>query len=428
MKNFFKVLPLSTGSYRGWLLFLLFLFSCSGFNKLSNQNLAEWYDPDDNYLHPRFVVFHENNDTSVLYVEVPSFELLFKKDSDGEQTSELRITWSLFSSYDSKQMIDSSSVLYKNNNPSDESYLIYSMSFKTPGLLNYVLKVEVKDIFRNQSAITFVPVEKANRQSTQWFMLISEGVKIPLFRNHVEANETFNIYSNDTTVRKMFVRGYFRDFPLAAPPFAQNVPVKFNYAADSIFLTEVSPSTEIKLDKKGYYHFQYDTTIKQGFTVFRFDEDFPKVTDAFQLLEALRYVTTKEEYEKLLLSHDKKAAIDNYWSELAGNRDRAKILIRKYYTRVQDANKLFTSYLEGWKTDRGMIYTIFGPPSSVFRTSESEDWTYGNFNNVNSLTFTFEKIFNPFSNNDYILRRSDFYEDSWYRAVDRWREGVVIND
>ena len=36
----------------------------------------------------------------------------------------------------------------------------------------------------------------------------------------------------------------------------------------------------ILLDKPGIYHFQYDTLIKEGLTLFRFEEDFPRLTSA----------------------------------------------------------------------------------------------------------------------------------------------------
>ena len=33
-------------------------------------------------------------------------------------------------------------------------------------------------------------------------------------------------------------------------------------------------------------------------------------------------------------------------------------LIKTYYSKVEKANEMFTSHLEGWKTDRGMISII----------------------------------------------------------------------
>ncbi|CUS97606.1 GWxTD domain-containing protein [Candidatus Kryptonium thompsonii] len=41
--------------------------------------------------------------------------------------------------------------------------------------------------------------------------------------------------------------------------------------------------------------------------------------------------------------------------------------MEEYYSRVKYANEHFGHYLEGWKTDMGMVYIIFGPPSSVDR-------------------------------------------------------------
>jgi hypothetical protein len=42
-----------------------------------------------------------------------------------------------------------------------------------------------------------------------------------------------------------------------------------------------------------------------------------------------------------------------------------------------------------------------------------------------ALSFTFVKLDNPFSDNDYALQRSANYRNLWYNAVDLWREGRV---
>jgi len=101
----------------------------------------------------------------------------------------------------------------------------------------------------------------------------------------------------------------------------------------------------------------------------------------------------------------------------------AKEIIRKYDKRVQDGNAYFTSYVEGWKTDRGMIYLIYGAPNVIYKTANSETWTYGEENNINSLTYVFSKVNNPFTDNDYSLDRSPNYKQAWYSAVDIWRQG-----
>ena len=122
---------------------------------------------------------------------------------------------------------------------------------------------------------------------------------------------------------------------------------------------------------------------------------------------------------------NKKDAIDNSWLKITGNPDRGKSIIKKYYSRVQSANKHFASYIDGWKTDRGMIYIVYGPPDVVYRGSAMESWTYGEEGNLISLNFTFLKTPNPISDNDFVLDRSPIYKNSWYLAVDAWRQGII---
>jgi hypothetical protein len=56
--------------------------------------------------------------------------------------------------------------------------------------------------------------------------------------------------------------------------------------------------------------------------------------------------------------------------------------MEEYYARVAYANRNFKQYMEGWKTDRGMVLIRFGSPQNVERhpfNSESkpyEIWYY----------------------------------------------------
>jgi GWxTD domain-containing protein len=57
-------------------------------------------------------------------------------------------------------------------------------------------------------------------------------------------------------------------------------------------------------------------------------------------------------------------------------------LMEEYYSRVAYANKHFGHYVEGWKTDMGMVYIIFGAPMNIERhpfdinAKPYEVWTY----------------------------------------------------
>lgn len=60
-------------------VFISMVISCNPSNKISNQNAAALYNPENNLLHPQFVVYHFSSDSSRLFVKVSLPELLHKK-------------------------------------------------------------------------------------------------------------------------------------------------------------------------------------------------------------------------------------------------------------------------------------------------------------------------------------------------------------
>ena len=91
------------------------------------------------------------------------------------------------------------------------------------------------------------------------------------------------------------------------------------------------------------------------------------------------------------------------------------------------ANTYFTSYTEGWKTDRGLIYIIFGLPVTIYKAENIERWIYGTSQSNKTLVFNFMRQENPFTANDYVLSREEMYKISWTQAVDTWRNGRVYS-
>jgi GWxTD domain-containing protein len=225
--------------------------------------------------------------------------------------------------------------------------------------------------------------------------------------------------------RNLFIKQYNRDFSLSSPPFTAGSQSMFNYKPDIYNYNKFNDKgkVEIKVPDSGFAVYQIDTSSNIGYSVFNFDEYFPKVRTTDMMIRSIRYICSSAEYKKLLNSDFPKSAIDNFWLSRTGSKDRAREIIRRYYNRVENANIHFNSYKEGWKTDRGMISIIFGDPGLINKYKDSEIWIYGDKNNLNSLTFRFTKEDNPFSDNDYRLIRSVSYKSHWYKAVDSWRSG-----
>ncbi|MFH1321611.1 MAG: GWxTD domain-containing protein [Bacteroidota bacterium] len=436
------------------ILTILLLPCCFTPSKISNQNLSYLYWKESNMLHPEFTVFHISDSISRLYCAINSKELLYSKESDtSEFTAVYVISYNLYPSFESIEILDSASAKFNSTDhripvqsgedrssgkagKKDKSLaasihrgkrIIQHIDFKAALQKTYLLEARVLDVKRNQTSTVFINVDKRSIYSRQNFIVESKKNGSPIFRNYLKSYNTFTIRSNDNDISKLFMSYYSQDFNIAHPPFSVQDQNSLRLKPDSTFSIQLRGSTKtaLKLQKRGIYHFQTDSIIRDGLTLFKYYDDFPKVTSPEHLIEPLCYITTKQEYQELILHKNKKLAVDDFWLKITGNPDRGKKIIHEFYNRIQDANKYFSSYLEGWKTDRGMIYIIYGLPDVVYKTSSYENWVYGEEGNQMSLNFTFTKVRNPLTDNDYSLNRSLIYKNSWYMAVDAWRQGII---
>lgn len=416
-----------------FLFVMLRVSSCASKGKgksASNQNLSNIYKSAQDILHPKFAVFHWSNTISQLHFKINSKELLYSKQTGSENFSaRINIHYRLISSYETKDIIDSATVYVTDAYSKFPKDITGKIDFNATFTNSYLLQVELTDLNRNVTARSFINVDKLDHSTRQNFLVLSQETKTPLFRDEIGRNEKFLIkYRRDGT--RFFVRYYHRAFPLPYPPYSASNMIPFEYKADSLFsiLPPDNDTTGFIFSKPGFYHIQADTNSKDGFTLFRFDDDFPYVKKQKDLLEPLRYITSKQEYDAMASYKNLKTAVDSFWVFAGGGTDRARELVKKFYNRVQRSNEYFSSYIEGWKTDRGLIYIVYGPPNIVYKNSDSENWVYGEENNFNSLTFTFLKVINPFTDNDFRLDRSQVFKTSWYNSVEMWRQGRVAGD
>lgn len=108
-----------------------------------------------------------------------------------------------------------------------------------------------------------------------------------------------------------------------------------------------------------------------------------------QWLDEVNYIITSEE-RKIFLElpdSDRETFKEEFWlrrdPDLGTEENEFKM---EYYDRIDQANELFFSEgREGYKTDRGKIYILFGPPTDKLTQPETLDglcqeiWYYGNF-------------------------------------------------
>lgn len=149
---------------------------------------------------------------------------------------------------------------------------------------------------------------------------------------------------------------------------------------------------------------------------------YPNVTTVADMLEPMKLICTGREYELIDSSSNTKKSVDAFWLGLSKNEKNAKEQIRVFYSRVALSNMLFASSDEGWRTDRGMIYIMLGPPTVVNITPTSEEWSYGS--GQQSMVFTFENYSGL--RNDFSLLRSNTYQSIWQQVLATWRSGKIF--
>ncbi len=404
----------------------LIAFSCATQQNLQQVNLSHVYQEQGVVLKPLFRVYHESQMQSRVFFEASSDQLLYIKEADKEMYhAQVGVRFALYTDFARTAVIDSGSRVIDFVKTSTKTEILlgeFELNFgKRSADEMYLLEVKLIDRNRNLSYIDLIPIDRSDVQTRQAFLLTTPKNRV-VFQNHYPINVPFFL-KHSTNPATYIVRYYDRDFPIATTPYSKNVETKFRYKADSTF--RVNASDTLVLRKHGFYHFQLNEDTKNGFTIFSFYQEFPLITRKKHLGQPLRYITTQEEFNKIMSTDDQKMKleVDKFWLENARSVDRGKLLVSAYYNRVEAANMFFTSYLEGWKTDRGILYVILGPPSQVTRNQFQEIWVYGDPNSSLNYVYTFTRVKNPFCNNDYALNRSSSYRYGWSQAIDSWRKG-----
>jgi len=126
-------------------------------------------------------------------------------------------------------------------------------------------------------------------------------------------------------------------------------------------------------------------TTSRNFTV-RWSDIPASITDLKKAVEQMRYIAPPAEFDRMREAEpeeEMRKQFVEFWSKRDPDPSTEKNeLMEEYYHRVEYANKNFGHYMDGWKTDRGMIYIRFGSPDNVERhpfdmnTKPYEIWYY----------------------------------------------------
>jgi GWxTD domain-containing protein len=244
------------------------------------------------------------------------------------------------------------------------------------------------------------------------------------YYNFVDSVETYRIQSKKLAGYDISIE-YYKPFDdIVVPPYFSLKSSDEIIMPDSVFSYRIGDS--ISFTRIGAYVLKPSSQNAGVLCLINYGQSFPEVSILSDMLEPIQLISTSKDFEKIKEAENLKIAIDSYWLGLSNNQKFAREQIRVFYNRVSLANRFFSDYRPGWKTDRGMLYIVLGPPTIVNISARGEEWFYGENPEVAGILFQFEKRSNVYSAYEYRMFRDELYQTIWSQAIATWRNGRVF--
>ncbi len=267
-----------------------------------------------------------------------------------------------------------------------------------------------------------IPLIKGYNFSSDGLIFYNEDGETPYLDDFASIQQTLSLKSVNEYTRPVFCFYYSHYFDEALPPMVEeDTRAGKDLVIDSVFM--VSLNQPLTFTKEGLYFFQKDSSSSDGLAIRVQDSFFPLVKTIDQILAPLIYISTRTETDRIRNSPNPRQAFEEYWINMVKIPNLATSSVRQYYERVEAANYLFTTFKEGWKTDMGLIYIVFGPPNDVYKSEEIVDWVYNQDLTMPTIRFSFYKVKNVFTDHHYTLLRKKNYDNTWFKSVENWRKG-----
>tara|TARA_R110001592_G_scaffold63060_1_gene192991 strand:- start:1843 stop:2997 length:1155 start_codon:yes stop_codon:yes gene_type:complete len=301
---------------------------------------------------------------------------------------------------------------------------IYSFEFeKTPD--QSLIVVEVNNMLRNRKFLIDIPIEKSENAQNQPFLIFEAQRNVPYFSRFINLDQSVrlvNVFGNDG---KYQIQGVVNNQAVAIPTFDEGRI----QASSKIEIDTLYGSIEgeiIKFSTPGYYVINDSKEPSNEMGVLVTDPFYPYFGQFEKMVEPLIFISTNDEFKNLRTARDARTAFEDFVTTRISNGGRiAQDFVKYYYRRVRKSAHLFTSNKDGWKTDRGMVYQIYGNPLQVFRNEKQELWVFS-APNGGRIRFNFEIVSEENNLLIHRLIRENKFKDSWVDAVTSWRSGKVI--
>lgn len=421
-------------------LILMVMVSCSITKNaaVDTKDLSYLYNPTKTSFRPGFSVYNESDYLSVLTMRLPATSLFFSEaNSKGIPVAQIMVTVKLYNITGGRILADTAFLDLDIIKEEGRQEYLYKLPLKVEPGSDYNAEVKILDQLKAEVIQSFVAFNTASVTNKYNYIVRSQISKNELLGQVIRPNQRVNLLYPKRPLDSLFI-SVFK--PLSEVPYPPSIllPEKtIDYEPDTIIALSYSDTLPLMFPDEGVYFCAPERDLEDGFTFLNFGPGYPAVNDPMEMIRPLAYLATEDEINAMLSSQRPKLALDDFWLKCGGNVDKSRELIRIFYTRVLYANYYFTSFKEGWRTERGMIYTIYGPPDKVYKNSEEESWGYrrpvlksswGGRVHLQEqyLFFNFKLRKSRFTDNDFYLSRSETLVSFWDKAVASWRSGLVF--
>ena len=382
--------------------------------KMNSSEIGYLYDLEHQFLLDHRIASDQDN---------YKIFLRFTLNSGNVKTSDYKISYDLRSNYMSDKSVntvvslDSAKIINKGFRE-----IIYQLEFERANGQELAV-VEVFNIPKNRRFRYDIPL-LVDGYTPPPFLIYEPFKNIPYFNAYINKGSQIrlgNVFKNQDSFE---INGRTSNALTPIPPFDEKnrMPPK-NNPIDTLY--GAVQNELFTFYNEGVYHINSATNPDKKLAIYVADEYYPYFGAYDKMITPLIFLSTNEEYQNMTLATDQRIGFENFVREtISGNDQIAKDFIKYYYRRIRKSARLFTEDREGWKTDRGMIYQIFGDPLQVFRNEKNELWVYSN-SSGNRLRFTFDIEFEDGIKKHRLVRGKRYKED-WMTAVTQWRSGRII--
>lgn len=415
------------------------LFSCKTTKPaVDTKDVSYIYNPTKNRINPRYNITNQSDTRSVLSIKFFASDLYFTEaNPQGVPSASMKITVRFYNISQGKVLTDTASLDLNIVKIQGKPDYIYNIPFDVEKGNEYMVEIRTFDKLRLLVIHAFVPFNTMSVYNRYNFTVVSHFSKAKIFNPVLRVNDFINLIYRREPVDSLYI-SYYRPFTEIPDPPSMILPEKtLDYEPERIVAIAYSDTLPMMFPKQGIYLCSVKRGLKDGYTIYNMGDDYPTMTTPEVMIEPLAYLANEDEMAELRSAQNPKLALDNFWIKIGGNVEKARELIRIYYTRVLYSNYYFTSYKQGWMTERGMIYVIYGPPDKIYKSDEEEIWGYkkpvvksswGGRYSVKQeyLYFTFKHRNSVFTDNDFYLSRSETLVTNWDQAILSWRKGIVF--